>query len=383
MPRTAPQVLLPLLFALALPACGEAEPRPERGGTATADTPVGLAILNPTSERDYFHDFGKVPYGDTVHHVFEIENREAEPVTIHDLHASCSCTSPTVEYTDADGQVVRGRRRGEPVLVLPPGAVARLEMAVDTYHIKYKNTDKLTMVVVRSDSRSTPFLRLEAHLFVTQAFQVTPEAIDLGEIPISSGARARTDIITGVPGSLYRILEVLETSEGLTARIAEDARASETLWQVQVELAPPLEFGPWQGHVLLGTTAEDGSGDGAPLRVEVRGRVVADVVPYPPVFGFLSPAAGAGPRAEGSLRALAPGHRIKIVDAELVGEVPDGLRVQYEADGPDAEGRSSRWRLLIEAPADLELELFTGILRVILEDPEQKPIEIDFVYRRN
>jgi len=383
MPRTAPQALLPLFLALALPACGEAELRPVRGGAATGDAEVGLAILNPTSDRDYFHDFGKVPYGETVRHVYEIENREAEPVTIEDLHASCSCTSPSIQYTDPDGKVVRGRRRGEPVLVLPPGAVARLEMEVDTHHIKYRNTDKLTMIVVRSDSRSTPFLRLEAHLFVTQAFQVTPEAIDLGEIPVSSGGRAKTDIITGVPGSLYRILEVLETSEGLTAQIAEDARASETLWQVQVVLAPPLELGPWKGHVLLGTTAEDGSEAGEPLRVEVRGRVVPDVVPYPPVLGFLSPAAGAGPRAEGSLRALAPGHRIKIVDAELVGKVPDGLRVQYEADGPDPEGRSSRWRLLIEAPEDLEAELFTGILRVMLEDPEQAPIEIDFVYRRS
>lgn len=382
-----PTALLGLAASLAgvcaIGACGSEQV----SGSNSAATPqagqeLGLVIHAPGNERPYFHDFGEVRFGEVVTHTFELHNTDSVPVTIEDLQPTCSCTVPLISYTDEAGQIVRGRRLGEPVITLPPGAVAQLRLEVDSRHIRYKNTDKLTMVVVRCDSKNTPFLRLEAHLLVTQAYQATPELIDLGDVPVSSGARGKSDVITGLPGAGYRILGVLEESEGLEARVVEQPIAEGTLWQVQVNLVPPLEEGLWQGKVLLNSTGPDGDGEDEPLEIGVRGRVVPDVIPYPPVFGFLSPAQGAGPRAEGSLRALAPGHRIKIVDAELVGTVPDGLRIYYEPDSPDADGRSGRWQLVLEAPADLESELFTGILRVMLEDPAQDPIEIEFVYRR-
>jgi hypothetical protein len=375
----------PFLLGIAsIVACGP----PEVSGSSVlsaeqGEAQHGLVILNPTSERPYFHDFGKVPYGQTVTHTYQIENRDPVAVTIEDLHPSCSCTAPRIEYTTESGEVIRGQLRGEPVLTLPPGAIARLKYEVDSHHVRYKNTDKLTMVVLRCDSKNMPFLRLEAHLFVEQAYQVTPEMIGLGDVPVSTGGRGKSDIITGVPGSGYRLLEVLEHSQGLDVRLAEELNAGGTLWQVQVTLAPPLKLGLWEGELQVSSTGPDGTGEGDPLIVAVRARVVPDVVPYPPVLGFLSPSQGSRPRAEGSLRALAPGHRIKIVDAEILGDVPEGLHISYEPDLPDAEGRSSRWQLVLEAPAGLERDLFTGTLRVMLEDPELDPIEIDFVYRKS
>jgi hypothetical protein len=163
--------------------------------------------------------------------------------------------------------------------------------------------------------------------------------------------------------------------------LIEDPRAAETLWRVQVTLSPPLELGPWSGKVLLRSTTDEGTGEGQPLEIGLRGQVVPDVVVYPPVLGFQASGEGAGARAEGLLRALAPGHRIKIVDVQILGQVPGGLRVSYEPERPDANGRSSRWSLVLEAPADLVQELFTGVLRVTLEDGELAPVEVGFVYR--
>jgi len=41
------------------------------------------------------HDFGKIPQGKPVYHVFKIENRSAETLRIEHVQSSCGCTTPT------------------------------------------------------------------------------------------------------------------------------------------------------------------------------------------------------------------------------------------------------------------------------------------------
>lgn len=41
------------------------------------------------------HDFGKVPQGTPVTHVFEFKNSGSDPIIISDASASCGCTKPT------------------------------------------------------------------------------------------------------------------------------------------------------------------------------------------------------------------------------------------------------------------------------------------------
>jgi len=373
---------VPLLVLPALVSCGDSDSG-SGGPSASSAWSGGLVIRNPGSEdRDYFHDFGTVPAGEVVSRVWEIENTDPVPVTVRDLSASCSCTSSSISYVHESGELVKGSRLEKPVITLPPGAIARLEMRIDTQHVQVKNTDKLAMIVVRSDSKVTPFLRLEAHLVAKQAYQAAPSLIDLGDVPISSGARKHSDLITGIRGQAYAILGVESKSEGLEVGIEEILQGGERLWRVTAVLVPPLEPGLWEGEILLRSTKEDGTGEDTPFRLPVRGFIVPDVLVFPRALSFTDFDSEVGARADGELTALAPGHRVKVVDSLIQGAVPDGLVTSFEPIDPDAEGRSPRWRVSVVAPANLQESFFSGSLQLTLADPSQAPVQVNLVYRR-
>jgi hypothetical protein len=380
-PRTPLLVLV--LAALLLAACGGGDPAGAAAAGAVDPPGDGLVIRNPGSpDRDYFHDFGEVPSGEVLTRVWELENTDPVPVTVRDLTASCSCTVPTLSYVHESGELVRGRVHEKPVITIPPRTVARLEMRIDTAHVPLKNVDKLAMVVLRCDSLNTPFLRFEAHLVATQLFQATPPLIDLREAPISTGARGTSDLIQGVRGSGHRVLGVASASPGLEAVVEEVAGTAEPLWRVHVVLVPPLAEGLYEGEIVLRTSDSDGAGEGPPFVLPVRAQVVPDVVVRPPVLAFRGFGEAGGPRAEGELMALAPGRRVRVVDTLLQGPGEAGIRVRYEPLAADAEGRSQRWRLVLEADEGLEPAVFSGRLQITLADPAAPPVEVGFVHRR-
>jgi hypothetical protein len=44
--------------------------------------------------RETRYDFGKIPQGKPVTHIFEVVNTGAEPLQIENVQASCGCTTP-------------------------------------------------------------------------------------------------------------------------------------------------------------------------------------------------------------------------------------------------------------------------------------------------
>jgi hypothetical protein len=361
---------LSLVMGLFLSACGGA---PGSEG--------GLTITNPASERPYFYDFGALQSGVIVEHTFELRNDDDVPVTIQDLQASCSCSAPEVSYTDAAGELVKGDRFGKPVIVLPPGAVASVVIEVDTSHVRLKNVDKLAQVRLRCDSPVTPFITFEMHMIVELAFQVTPEQLNMKDVPISGGGHISTDIIRAIPGSSAAVLELLESTPGLEVNIDAFESFGEKVWRVSAVLMPPLELGPWRGEIQLSTTKdlEGGSPPGPVLTIPVLARVVQDIVFQPATLGFspFSPANGALSRS--TVTALAAGHRIKILSARVEGDVPPGLELTYEPKTPDGEGRSEEWRLELLAPPTYPRERVVGKVVVELDDPNVSSLEAAFI----
>ena len=52
------------------------------------------ATPEPLQFKELSYDFGSVPQGKPVYHVFELKNTGTKPVTLKDVHASCGCTTP-------------------------------------------------------------------------------------------------------------------------------------------------------------------------------------------------------------------------------------------------------------------------------------------------
>lgn len=72
-----------LLFAILF--CGVLQAQQVAKPAATKD----ILVLKETK-----YDFGKIPQGKPVTHVFEIANTGKESLTIENVQASCGCTTP-------------------------------------------------------------------------------------------------------------------------------------------------------------------------------------------------------------------------------------------------------------------------------------------------
>lgn len=59
--------------------------KPHGGDTKTADV---LEL------KETVFDFGKIPQGKPVYHIFEIVNTGSEPLKLDNVQASCGCTTP-------------------------------------------------------------------------------------------------------------------------------------------------------------------------------------------------------------------------------------------------------------------------------------------------
>ena len=65
------------------------------------------------SVKEDVYDFGKIPQGKPVHHIFNVTNIGKEPLKIANVQASCGCTTPEWDKENAiavgqDGKITVG-----------------------------------------------------------------------------------------------------------------------------------------------------------------------------------------------------------------------------------------------------------------------------------
>ena len=66
--------------------------------TSTAQNAITIAQADELlTLKETEFDFGKIPQGKPVTHIFEVTNKSNVPLKISDIHASCGCTTPEWE----------------------------------------------------------------------------------------------------------------------------------------------------------------------------------------------------------------------------------------------------------------------------------------------
>jgi hypothetical protein len=333
-------------------------------------------IKNPVGNRPTFFDFGDLQYGQHVEHVFQIENTEPEPVTIHDMLPSCGCTIARIAYTDRAGNDVAGSiAPGANVITLPPGSIARLSMTVDTTHVETMNIDKLAQVRLRSDSKTTPYLTLEMHLVVRRTFRAVPDRIDIGESPQSLGKSGRTDITPALRTSNAKIRAIEKIDGPFEATIDATTVESDEVWILVATPRAGLPIGPANGRITLSTTSDDGTGQGLPFSVPVSAQITSDVVLHPALFALRTPPAASdsaralGSIAEVELVDLVPGERVIVRSATASGAGAELVHVEATPKDPDDRGRATSWTIRAHGPAGLDPEHVAGSITIELDHP--------------
>jgi hypothetical protein len=337
-------------------------------------------VVEGEDERPWFHDFGRIPFGEAREHTFRLTNTQGAPITLLDMQGGCSCSSVRrVVSRLADGSLVEGDPRAtDGMLTVAPGAVAELTLRLDTSRTK-ANQDKLEVMRLRTDSDLDPFITFELHAFPTQLFQVTPSTLDLGDVPTSHGAAGEVQIVTGVRQSLARVVRILEQGERVTAEMTERESLGETVWTLRVTVPTHQPLGVLKDRIVLATTDDQGEGDVDRCEVAVWGKIVDDLVIYPRQISLGAPEAGSGARAEASLRTLMPGARVAVTQAELTGTSAPYLRVTSTPLAPDPRGRTQVWNFGIELLPEHPAGRIDAALRIHTDDENYPVVEAPLV----
>lgn len=378
------------LALLGLAACGPSPDGVSAGEDATAGR-RGLVLLpsddplppgvTERDERLYFHDFGRVRDGERVVHVFRLRNEDPVDVSITRVVPGCGCTVPSLRAVLSDGTIVAGESpssKAERLLTIPPGALAEVEIAVDTSHISSKNTDKLVVIGITTDSPGGYFVNLEVHILVARPIYAVPESLQLGQVPENGGGFGKIELVQA-PGFDEVVGGVEELPEGVTAELRHETRSGGEVGILELRLEPPLPLGPLRRTVRLATV----DGDGQPtagLEIPILATVVSDLVSDPTRLILTGPR-DAPLQAETTVSSLLAGQRLRIRSVEIVD--PDHARwleAGLEPIEPDDDGRAKAWRLSLRTagvPEGVETPL-GGDLRLELDDPQHPTFTVGY-----
>jgi hypothetical protein len=359
-----------------LAACGEASGSDPGAGLVIVEDP---AASDP--DRQNFHDFGRVPDGSVVEHVFRLRNTAGVPAGILRVTPSCGCTVPSLSYERTDGTEVRATQvaaPGEVMLSIPPDTDAELAMRIDTREITTKNTDKLLIVNVTTDAEKSLYLTFEAHINVEKPFAVVPDSINLRNVPVNGGGWDTVDIVKAGDFD-HRVVGLREIPAGVSAELRHELKMEHDVWVLTAGFEPPLEEGRHEAALVLDTVDENGR-PGAPLEVKLIALAVPDLAADPERLVFrvdTDPSSAAV-----VVRSLLPGQRLRVTSAELEpAEHGDWLSVSAQPEDTDARGKSASWTITLtwrdrQPPAEDRLR---GAAMVTFDDPALAPLAVPYV----
>jgi len=365
-------------LALGAASCERSTPTP-----SPAPDGAGLEIVDAQhADHPDEVDFGRLALGEIAARTVKLRNASTAAITIRDVQAGCTCTSSSISYVDpASGARVRGdpERKGQ-LLSLPAGAMAELELTIDTALSVARNQYKLVIVRMTADSPSTPFLTFNVHVFVTSPFRPAPAVIDLRNVAQHGGAVGEIGLAPdGTEGQL--ITRVLECPPEIEAEVAPQRLGGVDLWIVRARIPPPVPLG-FREHVLkLATTGPGGQGEGPPLEVKVRATGVADAAIDPPLVVLQREDPSAPPKASARLVSRLAGQDLRVVAARAEGVEPGRIDVRFAPLSPNAEGRAPAWELALTAQADLGPVPLSGLLVVETDDEQVPRVQASWSYR--
>ncbi len=375
--RGPARLLTALLSTLALSALG----------ACGAGVPAGLVVLpgstqapNPEGagaivERPFFHTFGKVPFGSTVTHVFELENTERVPISILRITPGCSCTVPRITAVSPSGERSEGRPSDSGrLLTVPPGWIAELELSIDTRGREVvSNVDKLVTVRLMSDSALTPFIGLELHLKVVRPLELVPAEFNLDRLATSIGGRAQVRIVSREPHDSEPV-EIVASPEGVEVELYPDPSSPGGVWILDARVAADLPPGPLLGEVAVRTV--QGDGPGLTLAVPLRVEIVPDLSVEPAKLTLMPNAQGELPERGASIFLRLPGETFRVQRVGLVGEQREILEVEALPFEPREDGSSNRWEIDLRVTGPPTAETFSGEIELQLLGAAADPDEL-------
>jgi hypothetical protein len=374
---------LALGLVLACAACGEAQAPQDPTPTSGASASRAVEVLDPqVPDAPFEIDMGHLPYGEVARHTVHMRNASDRPLVVRSVRPGCSCTTPVLAYVDpASGKEVRANARGRGDLItIPPGLPFEMQLAVDSTVAPAKNQHKIVVVRMTTDSEVEPYLTFNLRVFIESHFQPSPAVLDLREVSVHGGG-AGTLTLASDGNEGRRVLEVQSSPRDLLIGLSERSEGAANLWDLRVQVLPPVAVGPQDWTVELATSGPNGEGEGPPLRVSVRAEGVPDISVEPAIVLLDATPVGQPAANQARLITRLAGQRLLVRSARIEGDLAGVFEVEATPQRPDDDGRSPLWTLRLIARAEQGATPASGRLIVELDDPEQPAVEARLHFR--
>jgi hypothetical protein len=174
-------------------------------------------------------------------------------------------------------------------------------------------------------------------------------------------------------GGGARLVELAPLPHGMYGHLTHDTGRTHDRWVLLLGITDELEAGPFAERVEVATELEDGT-RGAPWRIDVRARIVPDVVAEPGRLVLR------GSPATGSVELVARGvdERWKPASVELDGIHSDDLTHEVEVLEPDDEGRGARIRVTLSAEPGAAPADPAGLIVLQLDGPRPLTVRVPY-----
>ena len=195
-------------------------------------------------------DFGSVPRGPTVAHLFRLSNNTGRPVHISAIRVSCGCVSAGALVTN-----------------LAPGQSTAIQAYMDTS--RFYGTKAVT-IYVTFDQPHWEEVRLWVQANSRDDLLLAPQAFALGQAKRGSAPSASVNI-TFTGNGQWQITEVERESNYILITVKEVRReVAEVSYQVTASVRSDAPVGKWYSDVWLKTNNPALPKLRVPLTVEIE-----------------------------------------------------------------------------------------------------------------
>lgn len=331
------------------------------------------------------HDFGTALEGDMLLHTFRLVSDGTADLTIRRVVPTCGCTLARLEVVQADGSK-EAYALGDP---LPPGTALDLVVELDTSDTRLQASSQIHLAC--NDPRGS--VALGIHARVEPYFQITPAALDFGELLVQGQAERSFTVVGRKPEPFQLVLEEIPRPDGLSVTLAPkepDALGRAHTWEGKVVIGPGAREGNIgypvtlrSDHFVAGARPDEaGAMATYGARVITRARIVGviDLDPRLLSFGLVRP--GQVVRRTLTLRTFDPAYTFPAdLEPRLVGAGDEAFphassfssKIERAADG-----RSAVVTLTLEGLPDGFEGSFLGGLVFEIGHPQRPTVKVAF-----